>query len=341
MTAHVLAAAGGYRRGRLASALVLLAALAGCAPTSYLITPVSPKPELVEEVVIRESAWATKKIALLDIDGVLTNARSSSLLGAPGENPVSLFIEKLDRAAKDDNVRAVVLRINSPGGSVTASDIMYTELRSFRQRTGKPVIAAMLDIAASGGYYVACAADRIYASPTTVTGSIGVIMLAPEFSGTMSKIGARVNVIKSGDMKDAGSPFREMTEKDRAVFQGLIDKMYDRFLTVAATSRKSIPPERLRELADGRVYFGPEAKELGLVDEIGSLHDALAASKHAANLDQQSVKVVQYSRPYAYRANIYAYGDTPPAQVNLVNIGLPEWLTNPTPQFLYLWAPGW
>lgn len=341
MTMYVPVVSRASRGGLLASAIVLLAALAGCATGSYLITPVPPKPELVEEVVIRESAWASKKIAVLDLDGVLTDARSNSLLGAPGENPVSLFLEKLDRAAKDDNVRAVVVRINSPGGGITASDILYSELRAFRQRTGKPVIAAMLDVAASGGFYVACAADRIYASPTTVTGSIGVIMLAPDFSGTMSKIGARVNVIKSGELKDAGSPFREMTDKDRAVFQGLIDKMYDRFLSVAATSRTRIPRERLRELADGRVYFGPEAKELGLVDEIGSLHDAIAASKQAANLDKQSIKVVQYSRPYAYRANIYAYGDPPPTQVNLVNVGLPEWLTSPSPQFLYLWAPGW
>ena len=322
---------------------VLLACflLAGCAPTSFLITPMPPKQELVEHVVWRESPWAVRKIALVDVDGVLSNVRSSSLLGTPGENPVSLFTEKLERAAKDDQVRAVVLRINSPGGSVTASDLMYTELREFRARTGKPVIAAMLDVAASGGYYIACAADEIYASPTTVTGSIGVVMLAPEFAGTMSKIGARVNVIKSGELKDAGSPFRTMTDQDRAVFQGLIDDMYARFLKVVQESRRNLSGERVRELADGRVYFGPQAKELGLVDQIGTLHDALAAAKRAAGLDRRAVKVVEYSRPYHYRPNIYAGGEPPPTQVNLVNIGLPDWLFSPAPQFLYLWAPGW
>ena len=149
------------------------------------------------------------------------------------------------RPPADKDVRAVVLRINSPGGGVTATDLMYGEVLRFRAQTGKPVIAAMLDVAASGGYYLACAADTIYAQPTTVTGSIGVIMMAPEFAGTMQKIGVRVNVIKSGEMKDMGSPFREMNEQDRAVLQGLIDGMYARFLDVVAecAQRRSSPSD--------------------------------------------------------------------------------------------------
>ena len=231
----------------LASCAVLLAAVAGCAPASFLITPVPAKQQLVEQVVQRDSFWAYQKIALIDVDGVIANVRSSSLLGSSGENPVALFAEKLEQAAQDDDVEAVVVRINSPGGAVTASDIMYTELQRFREKTGKPVVAAMLDVAASGGYYLACAADKIYAQPTTVTGSIGVIMLAPEFSGTMLKLGVQMNVIKSGDMKDMGSMFRAMNAEDRAVFQGLIDKMYARFLEVVARSRGGMDAERLRE----------------------------------------------------------------------------------------------
>lgn len=321
--------------------MLWLVLLAGCGPTSFVITPISTKQELTEEVVLRESPWAVKKIALIDVDGVLQNARPNSLLGAAGENPVSLFKEKLDKAANDADVRAVVLRINSPGGGVTATDLMYTELLRFRERTGKPVVAAMLDLAASGGYYLACGADKIYALPTTVTGSIGVIMLTPEFAGTMAKIGVHMNVIKSGEMKDMASMFREMNDKDRAVLQGLIDGMYARFLNVVAQSRKSVDPDRLRQLADGRVYLGEEAKQLGLVDEIGTFPDALAAAKEAAGLANVNVKVVEYSRPLAYRPNIYAQSDQPPGQVNLVNVQLPEWLTGPAPQLMYVWAPGW
>lgn len=318
----------------------LAAACTGCAPTSFLITPVPPKQRLVEEIVQRESLWAIDKIAVIDVDGVLTNARPQSMLGPAGENPVATFTEKLNQAARDARVRAVVVRINSPGGGVTASDLMYTELRRFRQESGKPVVAAMLDVAASGGYYLACAADVIYAHPTTVTGSIGVIMVAPEFSGTMQKLGIEVNTIKSGAMKDVGSLFREMSPEDRALLQSIIDRMYARFCEVVAAGRPRLEAEKLRELADGRVFLGPEAREAGLVDAIGTLHDAVAAAKKLAGLEDRAVKVVQYARPYQHRPNFYAQAPTP-GQVNLINVALPDWLDHPAPQFLYLWAPGW
>jgi protease-4 len=319
----------------------LFLTLAGCAPMSLLVTPVPRAKDLVENEVTRESIWATQKIALIDVDGLLRNERDWSLLGPPGENPVSLFKEKLDKAAADGNVKAVVVRINSPGGSVTASDLMYTELKEFKRKTGKPVIAAMLDVAASGGYYVACAADKIYAHPTTVTGSIGVVMVAPDFSGTMDKLGIRANIIKSAELKDAGSPFREMTENDRMVFQRMITAMYARFLNVVAEARTTINQTRLKEIADGRVYLAQEAKEQGLVDEIGTLHDTLAAARTAAGLDKKAVIVVEYARPLLHRPNIYASAPNVPAQVNLINVELPAWLKSPAPQFMYLWAPGW
>lgn len=314
---------------------------AGCAPTSFLVTPVPAKPDLVEKVVLRESIWATRKVALLDVEGLLQNTRPRSMLGQTDDNPVSVFADKLKRAADDDNVAAVVLRINSPGGTVTASDVMYREVLRFRERTGKPVIAALMDVAASGGYYVACAADQIYAHPTSVTGSIGVVMLLPDVSGTMTRIGMRMNVIKSGEMKDAGSMFRELSDEDRAVFQGMIDKLYARFLAVVTAARKNVEPQRLRTLADGRVYLGDEARRHGLVDQIGDLRAAIAAAKRQAGLADAKIKVVQYSRSYVHRPNIYARGDAPPAQVNLIHVDLPQWLTGPAPQFLYVWAPGW
>ncbi|MGE0482110.1 MAG: signal peptide peptidase SppA [Phycisphaerae bacterium] len=333
------------RDWRAKSVVLVLAGLAlaagGCGPTSFVITPVSAEPELVESVVMREGAFATRKIALVDIDGLLENGRRGSWLGLPAENPVATFKEKLDKAARDAAVRAVVLRINSPGGSVTASDLMYQEVCEFRRKTGKPVIASMMDLATSGGYYVACAADRILAQPTSVTGSIGVIMITPDLSGTMQKLGVRANVIKSGAMKDAGSPFREMSERDRAVFQGLIDRMYAAFVAVVARSRTNLGADRIRELADGRVYLAPEALELGLIDGTGSLNDSIVAAKELAKIAEQKVFVVQYARPVAHRPNVYAQPPGGPAQVNVVNLELPRWLSHPAPQFLYLWAPGW
>jgi protease IV len=323
------------------TALLILLTVAGCGPTSFMITPVPAERELSEYVVSRESAWAAQKVALVEADGLLQNARPSSLLGVGDENPVALFTAKLNAAANDSAVRAVVLRINSPGGTVGASEIMYNEVRRFREQSGKPVIAAMMDVAASGGYYVACATDKIYAQPSTITGSIGVIMLLPNFSGTMQKIGMEMNVIKSGPLKDTGSPFREMNEQDRAVLQGLNSGMYDRFLSVVAWSRKDIPAERLRTLADGRVYLGTQAKENGLVDELGTLRDAIACAKAAAGLDGKAIKVVEYARPPSYHPNIYAESPAPPAQVNLVNIVMPDLVASGTPQMLYLWAPGW
>ena len=319
----------------------LLLTLAGCAPMSFLITPVPAGRDLVEHVLARDSIWRNDKIALIDVEGILRNQREQSLLGSPGDNPVALFKEKLDQAADDDHVKAVVLRINSPGGGVTASDLMYTELQRFKQQTGKPVIAAMLDVGASGAYYIACAADQIYAHPTTVTGSIGVIMVVPDFSGTMQKLGIRANIIKSAEMKDAGSPFREMSAADRAVFQGMIDAMYARFLNVVATARGGIDETRLKQLADGRVYLAPEALREGLIDELGTLHDALEAAKQAAGLEGRPIVVVEYARPHSHRPNIYSNAADRPAQVNLINIELPPWLGGASPKFMYLWAPGY
>ncbi|MBK9119807.1 MAG: signal peptide peptidase SppA [Phycisphaerales bacterium] len=325
--------------GGAALALLVLST-PGCGPTSFLITPVSARQPLQEEVVIRESFWSGSKIVLLDVDGVIQSGRPMSLLGTGGENPVSLFVEKLDKAAADDRVKAVVLRINSPGGAVTATDVMHAELQRFRERTGKPVVAALQDVAASGGYYLACASDRIYAHPTTVTGSIGVIMLSPNFAGTMRKIGMEMNTIKSGEQKDMGSLFREMSNEDRLIFQGLIDAMYQRFLTVVAAGRPNLTEEELRPLADGRVYLGAAAHELGLVDELGTLRDALRAARELAELGDAKLLVVRYARPLDYRPNIYAQQDPPPVQVGPVGIELPEWLRGGAPQFLYLWAPG-
>src|SRR5262249_22941878 len=163
--------------------------------------------------------------------------------------------------------------INSPGGAVTASDILYQDLVRFRAETGKPVIACMMDVAASGGYYVAMGCDRIYAHPTTVTGSIGVIMSLYNATGLFHMLGVKSDPIKSGPNKDIGNPGRPMTEEERAILQQMVGSFYDQFVQVVVRGRPELPEERIRALADGRVYTGLDAKKLGLVDEIGYLDD--------------------------------------------------------------------
>lgn len=322
-------------------AAIGLVAAAGCGPTAYKIEPVPADRSLEESTLIDEGGWSPAKIVLLDVNGLIMNGNKFSLLGE-GENPVSVFVEHLDKAARDPSVRGVVLRINSPGGGVTASDVMYRELLHFKERTGgkRPVVAVMMDVAASGGYYLACAGDEIVAYPTTVTGSIGVIMLSVNFADTMSKLGIEADAIKSGAMKDAGSPFRRMKPEERALYQHLIDEYFEQFFKVVRAGRPRLTEARIRELADGRVYSGQQALENGLIDRLGTLRDGLAAVKQRIGADR--VRVVTYHRPLDYKPNIYAREPTGPPQfnVNLLNLQFPSALLGLEPQFLYLWSPG-
>jgi protease-4 len=285
-----------------------------------------------------------EKIALIDVEGVLMNARTSGLFSS-GDNPVSLFRERLDAAALDKHVKAVVLRINSPGGGVTASDIMYRDLVNFREETGKPVIACMMDVAASGGYYLAMGCDRVWAHPTTVTGSIGVIMSLYNATGLLKMVGVTTEPIKSGPNKDIGNPGRPMTPAERAILQGIVNGFYDQFVEVVAKGRKAhLTPERVRELADGRVYTGVEAKKLGLVDEVGYLEDALKCALDAACM--KDAAVIAYDNcSGGYRGSIYARAPNIPKDIN-VRVEVPglSGLSGSAglggSGFFYLWEPG-
>lgn len=317
------------------------ACTAGCAaPGGYKITPVPADQTLDETVVMRESGLIVgDKIAVVDVTGVITNAPEKKLLGE-GENPVSYLTEQLNRAAWDSRVKAVVLRINSPGGGVTASHLMYEEILQFRKRTGRPVVALMLDLATSGGYYISCACDEIVAHPTSVTGSIGVIMMTLNVSQALAKLYIKPNIFKSGPQKDTGSPFRDMTAKDREIFQGLIDSYYEKFLQVVRGSRTKLSGDQIRELADGRVYSADQALEHGLVDRLGSLREAVAVAK--ARCGAKRVKVVRYHRPLDWAPTAYAQAPVgAPSTVNMINVNLPDWLHPTAPKFMYLWVQGW
>ena len=316
----------------LSVASLLALVLAGC---SLLTVDFQPKIRPLEEKTVEGKG--TSKILMLDLSGVLTEELPSFSLTTPPPR-VSLLArvrEELTKAEKDEHVRALIVRINSPGGTITASDVLYHEILAFKQRRKVPVIAAIMDVGASGGYYAALAADRIVVNPTTITGSIGVVMVTIDAQGLMQKIGVAPLAIKSGPMKDAGSPFRALTGPELAVFQGIIDDMYGRFVGLIVQSRH-LTEDRVRALADGRVYTADQALKLGLVDRIAYLEDVVTMAREAAQLDQ--AKVIMYHRPKEYRANIYSTSVAPTtAESTLAQFAAA--LGAAGPRFLYLWWP--
>ena len=304
-----------------ALAPILLSALSGCIKVSLM-----PEIQPLEERVL--SGEGKDKIVLMDIAGVITSEEGSSSLGGvkkPGM--LAQMREQLDRARGDRNVKAVVLRINSPGGGVTASDTLYHEIKRFKMETGVKVIAHFLDAGTSGAYYAALASDRITAQPTSITGSIGVIMLRIDATGLMQKIGVQTLEISSGEQKGMGSPFRPVSPEEKKIFQAMIDSLYGRFVGVVADDRK-MTSERVRQLADGRIYTSQESKDAGLIDDIGYLDDAFAQARKLANLERATV--VTYLRPGEYRPNIYS--------MNMINIDFGD-LAGPGVRLAYLWWP--
>jgi protease-4 len=315
-------------RPRFFRIALILFALSACSVVSIDLTP---RVRPLEESTVGGSGSA--KVLLIDLGGVLAEEPILTFESRPQVPLIARVREELEKAEGDDQVRAVVLRINSPGGTVTASDILYHEITRFKERRKAPVVASILDVGASGGYYVALAADRIFAHPTTVTGSIGVLMLTVNASGLLEKIGVSASYVTSGAFKDMGSPFRALRPEERALFQDLIDGFYGRFVGIVARSRK-LDEARVRSIADGRIYPAPEALSLGLIDQIGYLEDAIAAAREAAGLKE--ARVITYHRPRQYRATIYSSADVPPAATTLPDLAR---MVVAGPRFLYLWWP--
>lgn len=227
------------------------------------------------EITVRSGG--PRKVYVVPVDGIIASRGAF----ADGD-PVAIFKEQLKRAERDSNCAAVIVSIDSPGGGITATDIMYRAVLGFKERTGKPVVACMMDVAASGGYYLASACDTIIAHPSTLTGSIGVIMPLYDVTGLMSKVGVQARFVTSGRFKTMGSPFVQRTPDeeaaDRALLQTMVDDMYAQFVGVVARGRK-MTPDQVRKLADGRVYTGAQAQQNGLVDQLGYFEDAVAAAE--------------------------------------------------------------
>jgi protease IV len=215
-------------------------------------------------------------VALIKISGVITGG-SSDLGMFGGESGGSeTIIKQLESARKNRSAKAIVLRINSPGGSAAGSEEVYKEIMLIRKE-GKPVYTSMGDVAASGGYYIASACDKIYADASTLTGSIGVIFETPDVTQLFKKIGLGSNVIKSGKFKDIGNPARPMTDEERILMKGLIMDTYGEFVKSVSEGR-NMPIAEVKAIADGRVFSGNQAKKLKLIDEIGGLNDTIKAA---------------------------------------------------------------
>jgi len=324
----------GKLMSRVLVIVIVLAGLVGCSPLTLTLGG-RPEQALVPEVVIRDGHWGSSRVAMVDVSGTLSNS-DAGLLGT-GENPVSLFTEQLLAAGSDPKVCAVILRLNTPGGTVTASDAMYREVMRFKQQYGKPVIVLMMDVAASGGYYIACAGDTIIAYPTTITGSIGVIMQTFTLKPALDRWGILTDAIVSGPNKAAGSMFETLRPDQRALFQSIVQEFYGNFVQIVRTNRPGIAEDQLATVTDGRVFTGRQALDLGMVDQLGDIHDAIRVAAERGGATH--VDVVRYRRAMSRAGTVYGSAPNLPAtQINLTQINIDN-ATDNGAVFYYIWKP--
>jgi protease IV len=315
------------RRGRgWMKAAIVLAVLLGISVLSNLrqvtrgvtgrARPGRQAHERLEEAIF-ENNHSKHKIALLDVSGLI----SSEAWDRSGINLVELIADQLRLAADDDAVKAVVLRVDSPGGEVLASDEIYRAISDFQKDCKKPVVASMGGLAASGGYYVSAPCQWIVANELTITGSIGVIMHSYNYRGLLTKVGVRPEVFKSGKFKDMLSGEKsedEILPEEKQMVQSLIDETFERFKKVVAEGRKYAHEENdgkgrkladnWRDFADGRVLSGRQAYELGFVDELGNLDTAVKRARELAAISDANL--VQYVRPFDLGNLFRLFGET-------------------------------
>jgi protease IV len=305
-----------------------LLCLSGCA---FVSIPLMRETEPFEEKTLTGSG--RDKILLVDLSGVITDADKRSVLGFGKEvSDVARVKEELEKAGRDKRVKAIILRIDSPGGTVTACDIIHEEILRYKKKYNVFVAASFMNVSASGGYYIATAADRIVAHPTTITGSIGVIVTKFNVKGLMDKLGVQEESIKSGDKKDILSPFRGATPEERKIVQDIIDSLYQKFLSVIEQGRLGISRTELKTLADGRVFTAQQALQAKLIDDIGYLDDTVEMVKKQLGVEE--ARLVTYHRPMAYKNNIYSQ-----ANIQLFNIGGSGFMEYFPVSFMYLWNP--
>ncbi len=270
----------------------------------------------------RRAGTSKDKLAVVSINGVIMeDAGGGGLFSSPPENPVALVEDSLRRAADDAQVKAIILEINSPGGGVTASDLIHNHITRFKAKSNKPIVVYMKDLAASGGYYVAAPADAIVANPTTLTGSIGVIIQSVNFHGTLTEvIRARDMTVKAGKNKSMGSPFADPESEDaregRRLLQELVDEMHTRFKRLVKEGRKDRLVTDWETYADGRIMSADQARTLGFVDRIGYFEDAIEEAERLSGA--RNAEVVEYGRkPRGLAALFGMHGEDNKPQASL------------------------
>jgi len=316
---------------------VTVTTLWGCG-FAYVSMPLVPPLEPLEERIITGSG--TDKILLLDISGVLSGRERKRGFLFPGTTIIEDITASLVIAARDENIRGIVLRIDSPGGTITASDIIHHEIRRIKTERAPVVVACLMDIATSGAYYVATAADRIIAHPTTITGSIGVMAVKFNVEALLTHIGVENETVRSAEMKDLWSPFRHATDAERNIMQHCIDEYHQRFITTINNGRPRLTREDVTALADGRIFTARDALDAGLIDHIGYLDDAIGAVKDALGIEE--ARVVMYYRPGSQGSTIYSRA--PVGRSSIVGNTLGHQICNgfytgDDMRLLYLWLP--
>lgn len=303
--------------------MALLLAAGGGEPVQGSALPARRWEERVVEGAGRD------RVALIEVSGAIGVAADPFSLSLSQEDLISQI-----RQARDDSlVKAVVLRVDSPGGGVVASNELHAELVRLRE-AGKTLVVSMGTTAASGGYYVSTPAERIYANADTLTGSLGVILALTNYQEAFEKLGLESYVYKSGELKDIGSPTRPPTEEEQRVLQSIVDEAYDGFVRVIVEGR-GLPEERVRELADGRIYTGSQAQELGLVDELGNLDAAIAGARELAGLE--TALVVRYTESSSLRALLASRLSAPQQPAD--PLGLRAITAPQVPRLEYRWVP--
>ncbi len=320
-----------------------LPVLAGCLPSRVAIDldPGDGRIQSTRVYTDREPGLFSPlpKVALIDVNGVLSHTPAPGLI-SPASNPVDRVVARLREAELDSEVRAIVLRVNSPGGTVGATDTLFHEIQRFRERSGKPVVVSMSDLAASGGYYISLAADRIVAQPSTVTGSIGVIFQTFNIAEGMSMIGIQGRSVTSGPNKALASPFQPTPVEHFAIIQTIVDDFYADFRARVIALRPELDESDVTLATDGRVFTGRQALQLGLVDELGTLYDAFDAAKELAGLTE--AELVKYhaegtrvNSPYAQAPDTRPNAADRTTDISLFKLEQDQFSTG----FYYLWRP--
>lgn len=299
-------------------AVAISAALGGCGNRTLQFSLVPVHARIAPKIVhAANTIFPSPDIALVNISGLLVDSKGGGVFGN-GHNPVSSLHEALEEIEENDNVKAVILRMNTPGGTVTASDMMYRDIMRFKRKTRLPVIASMMDVCASGGFYVSCAADYRVAYPSTITGSIGVMVQLLNFRGLLHKIGVSAPALASGPNKEMGSPFKRLTPHDRKLLMHFVHEDYHHFVRLVQRTHRRVNPRNWKKLTDGRVISGRDAARYHLINQIGGLHFAIQLAKRLTGI--RHANVLLYTRQAGAPGTIYSKAPNVAPQMNLINV---------------------